>query len=148
MMETHWFRGGDTVLTFTPDRTRFFEVSAASAESIPEFKQGFLNPDQLEDWLHDGYKRALGAHSTLRILFGECSQPANINVTSSRYVVIPFSKHKFTKLLDTFHIPDEFIWALEEASGQVAKFRRARRISTDSTWCKDPFRSLQIYLRL
>ena len=135
-MNTHWFRTEDTLLTFTPERTRFFEVTAADADSLPDFKQGFLNPDEIESWLQDGYERALGAHSTLRILFGECKQPTNINVTSSSYVVVPFSRHKFTKVSDAFHVPGEFIWALEEASGQVAKFRRVGVYSTDSTWCK------------
>ena len=135
-MDAHWFRTEDTLLTFTPDRTRFFEVSAASANSTPDFDQGFLKVDELEDWLKGSHARASDAYSTLRVLFGECRQATNLNVTSSRYVIVPFSRPRFTKVTEAFHIPGEFIWALEEPSAQVAKFRHIGKYSTDSTWCK------------
>lgn len=138
VMDRHWFRTENQILQFTPERTRFFEISSPSANALPKFEHGFLRPEETEGWLQDSHVRASAAFSTLRVLFGECRQTTGtrIDATSSRYNVVPFSKAKFEKIADAFHVPFEFVWALEDPSGQVAKFRHLDKDGGDSTWCE------------
>ena len=135
-MHSHWFRTEDAILHFTPDRVRFFEVSASEPDSSPKFEQGFLRPEEIEDWLKSSSAKASDSFSTLRILFGECRQTTNINVTSSRYNVLPFSRPKFDAVAAAFCVPPEYVWAVEEPSSQVAKFRLLRKQMSDPVYCE------------
>lgn len=121
--DAHWFRTEDTILHFTPDRVRCFEVTSSQPDQLPGFKHDFLNPNDLDGWLQEGAARASDAHSTLRVLMGECLQDSRLDVTSSQYNIIPFSKGKWERVLKEFAVPPQFVWGLEEPSGQVARFR-------------------------
>ena len=122
----HWFRTEDKILHFTPDRLRFFDITSPQPDQLPDFKRGFLNPDEIDGWLQDSAAKASDAHSSLRVLLGECRQDSRRNVplvTSSQYKIVPFSKGKWERVLEEFAVPPQFVWGLEEPSGQVARFR-------------------------
>lgn len=133
MTANNWFRTEGSDLIYTPSRVSSFEILRSSSDNgLPRLERKQIRPEEIEAWLTDSQMQASKSSSSLRILFGECSQLSHIDPTSSQFLRIPFSRHKFERVLENMRVQPQFVWALEDPSAQVSRFRGIM----PKDWCK------------
>lgn len=132
-MANNWFRSEESSLIYKPSRVLSFEfVQGRDNKDPPKLKRGQILPEEVEAWLTDSQMQAVQSAFSLRILVGECSQLSRIDHTSSQYIQIPFGKHKFERVLENMRVQPQFVWALEDPSAQVSRFRDV----VSGNWCE------------